>query len=74
MKLPKIVDVLLFNESRKVCFGVYLFVVSNAFLWFKVIQSGDWMACIALSTALVGGGTLGDAYFKSKSQSLPPTQ
>jgi hypothetical protein len=65
-------QLLIFKGSRKVSFGVWLFIVANAYLWFKVIQSSDWMACVALASALVGGGTLGDKYFASKKQDESP--
>lgn len=62
-----LLHLLSFKGSRKVAFGIWLFIVANAYLWFKVIQSSDWMTCIALCTALIGGGTLGDKFLASKS-------
>ena len=59
-------QLLIFKGSRKVAFGLWLFIIANIYLWFKVIQSGDWMTCIALSTALVGGGTLADRFLEGK--------
>lgn len=61
-----LIHLLLFKGSRKVGYGLWLFITANAYLWLKIIQSSDWMNCVILGAALVGGGTLGDAYFKAK--------
>lgn len=52
--------------SRKVTFGWHLFIVANLFLVYKLISSDQWFTAIGLVSVLIGGGTLGDAYFKSK--------
>jgi hypothetical protein len=64
-----LLKLLAFYQSRKVAFGLWLFIVSNVYLWFKVIQSNDWMTCIALSTALIGGGTVADRFLEAKKPS-----
>lgn len=66
MKTPKIVDLLLFNDSRKVGVGLWLFITSHALLVFKYITSGDWLAAVMASVALVGGGTVMDTWLKGK--------
>lgn len=66
-----ILKLLAFNQSRKVAFGLWLFIVSNIYLWFKIIQSGDWMTCIALSSALVGGGTVADKFLEARKLETP---
>lgn len=68
-----LLSLLFFKGSRKVGFGLWLFIVANVYLYRHVIISGDWMTCIALSSALVGGGTLADRYIESKKQE-PPKQ
>jgi hypothetical protein len=65
-----LLHLLLLKGSRKVGFGLWLFIVANIYLWFKVIASGDWMTCVALSSALVGGGTLGDKFLENQKNKL----
>jgi hypothetical protein len=64
MKLPKIVEILAFNESRKVGFGMWLFIVACVFLVKGFIDSDKWMICAGCASALVGGGTVADAWLK----------
>lgn len=62
MKMPKLIDLLLFNESRKVAFGLYLFAVACLFLVKKLVTADDWMLCVVFASSLVGGGTLADRW------------
>ena len=57
---------LAFNQSRKVAFGLWLFIVCNVYLWFRILNADQWMNCILLSTGLVGGGTVMDAFLANK--------
>lgn len=53
--------------SRKVSFGILLFLVAcGAFFGYK-LPVDDFMTCVFLSSALIGGGTVADAYFKTRS-------
>lgn len=61
-------QLLIFKGSRKVSFGVWLFIVANAYLWFKVIQADNWMTCVLLASGLVGGGTAFDRWIDAKKQ------
>lgn len=62
----KLLDILLFKDSRKVGFGLYLFIVSNLWLFKKLIDADQWMWTIALASGLVGGGTVLDTYLGKK--------
>jgi len=74
-KDTNLLHILLFKESRKVAFGLYVFVVASVYLWLKLIVAGDWMNCVILSSVLIGGGTAVDAYFKTKTpHDNPPSQ
>lgn len=66
-------SLLLFKGSRKVAFGLWLFIIANAYLYLKVIQSGDWMTCVVLSSALVGGGSIADKWLANKNPAVPPS-
>ena len=66
MRLPKIVNILLFEESRKVCFGVWLYATSTALLIMRLIDAQSWMLCMGAAAALVGGGTIADRYLRNK--------
>jgi hypothetical protein len=60
------------SNSRKVAFGLLLFLVSTGLLAVKLILTADWMNCVFLASALIGGGTLGDAYISSKAKASEP--
>lgn len=61
-----------YSNSRKVAFGLLLFLTSSLLLVFKFVQTSDWMNCVFLCTALIGGGTLGDAYMSAKLKAREP--
>jgi hypothetical protein len=61
-----LLNLLIFKGSRKVSFGLYLFLTANIGLWLKVIQSNDWMTCMLLSSALIGGGTVADKFLENR--------
>lgn len=65
-----LLHLLFFRGSRKVSFGLYLFFTANAFLVYKLISSDQWFTCIALVSALIGGGTVADKFLENKK---PPT-
>lgn len=73
MKLPGALKILLFNESRKVGFGLWLFIVSCLFLVKGLIDGDKWMLCSGAASALIGGGTLADTWLgKKKGPNEPP--
>ncbi len=62
-----LLKILLFNESRKAGFGLWLFVVSTTMVFMGgLIDSEKWMLCVALTTTLIGGGTLADKWMNIK--------
>jgi hypothetical protein len=65
-----LLHLLLWRGSRKVSFGIYLFVVANVYLYIKLISSEQWFTCVCLTTALIGGGTVADKFLEAKKQ--PP--
>lgn len=64
--MPNFLKILLFMDSRKVAFGLWLFIVSDWFLFVKLIDADKWLLCIGLSSGLIGGGTLADRWLKGK--------
>lgn len=70
-KLPGLVSLLLFNGSRKVGAALWLFITAHLLLIFKYITSGDWLASVMASVALIGGGTVADAFLARKSPPKP---
>lgn len=62
----KFLKLLAFQESRKVAFGLWIFLCANVFLFEKLIISGDWVTCMILAASLVGGGTVADKWLSSK--------
>jgi hypothetical protein len=67
-----LLNLLLFKGSRKVSFGLYLFITANAYLVMKLISSDQWFTCVCLTTALIGGGTVADKFLEAKKPPLPP--
>jgi hypothetical protein len=66
-----LLNILLFKDSRKVAFGLWLFIVCNVWLFLKLINSDEWMFVVALCSGLVGGGTVMDAYLRTKTSKAP---
>jgi len=64
----KFLKLLSFQESRKVAFGLWVFIVANLFMIQKLIVSGDWVTCMILAASLVGGGTVADKWLSSKAE------
>lgn len=69
--MKRLLSLFLLEGGRKVGFGLWLALVSSVFLWAKLITSGEWMGCMSLSSALIGGGTLLDTYLKVKNAPPP---
>lgn len=66
MRLPKLLQLVLFEESRKVCFGLWLFITATVLRMKGLIDSDSWMMCAVLSSALIGGGTVADRFMALK--------
>lgn len=64
--MKKIWMLLSFGDSRKVAMGLWIFVVAIGLLVGGKINSTDWLTCMFLSTALVGGGTISDKFMEVK--------
>jgi hypothetical protein len=58
--------ILCWKGSRKVSFGLYLFIVANTYLIKHLISSQEWFTCVCLTSALIGGGTLADRFMEAK--------
>lgn len=61
-----LIKLLLFSGSRKVAFGLWLFIAAVTLLILKLISSDQWMLCVALTSGLIGGGTVADAWINKK--------
>lgn len=62
----RIKKMILFEDSRKVGFGVWLFLIATVLLIFKCVNSADWFMCAMASSGLIGGGTIADKFLESK--------
>ena len=71
VKLTSLSKIFIFDGSRKVSLGLYLFIVSTLLLIGKFITPGDWLTCVFLSSGLIGGGTLGDRWLEIKNKETP---
>lgn len=68
--MKRLLAILLFEDSRKVAFGFYLFIFSNLFLAFGRINGSEWFMAVSLCAALIGGGTVLDEYLRGKNVPL----
>ena len=62
----RLIKMILFCESRKVGFGLWLFIVATTLLTQELIMANDWVLCVILSSTLLGGGTIGDRILEAK--------
>lgn len=71
--LPSLLHHIFNADSRKVGFGWWVFIVATYMLAkAHIITSEQWMECVMLSTALIGGGTLLDTFLAGKYKLTPP--
>jgi hypothetical protein len=63
--LPSLLHHIFNADSRKVGFGWWLFIVATALRWHDKIDAVHWLGCAALSTVLIGGGTVVDEVIKA---------
>lgn len=52
--------ILLWMDSRKVCFSVWLATVATILVWGNRIDGGHWITAVTLSAAVLGLGTVAD--------------
>ncbi len=70
-QVKRLLNLLFLGDSRKVGFGLQIFIVSGVFLAVGKITAGDWLTCVFLSSGLIGGGTLGDRWLEIKNKETP---
>ena len=61
----------LLQDGRKVGFGLWVFVASGCSLLGGKITASDWLTCVFLSSALIGGGTVADKFIGAKNAPPP---
>lgn len=66
--VPTILLHIFYPDSRKVGFGwsLFLFATAGAFFLHKAdgnpkLDASTWLICVAISSALIGGGSIADA-------------
>lgn len=65
-RFPKIFSILLFEDSRKVGFGLWGIVICTFLVYAGKIPNTVWFECFVTCSILVGGGTLADKALKNK--------
>lgn len=68
MKMPGLFKILLFDDSRKVGWGVWFHISSEAWFYLHLIDVQTWMACKAIVATMIGGGTLADSWLGKAKQ------
>jgi hypothetical protein len=71
MQTPRIISILLFNDSRKAGIGLWLFLTAHALLIAGLIKAGDWVWATTTAAALVGGGTVLDKLLANRRPPKP---
>ena len=71
MSLPRIVGILLFKESRKTAFGIWIVALATTLLALTLIKAEHWVAAVAISAGLVSGGAVWEKYIETKNGTPP---
>ena len=58
--LRHVAETMIGKQSRKVAFGIWLFMVATTLLKTALISSDQWLKCTYLSGGLIGFGTILD--------------
>lgn len=69
--MKRLLALFLLHDGRKVGLGLWILLLSCIFLATDKIAASDWITCLFLSTALVGGGTVADKFLVSKNAPPP---
>ena len=64
--MRRLLALFLLHDGRKVGLGLWILLLSCVFLATDKISSSDWITCLFLSTALVGGGTVADKFIRGR--------
>ena len=64
--MRRLLALFLLQDGRKVGLGLWILLLSCIFLATDKIAASDWITCLFLSTALVGGGTVADKFIRGR--------
>lgn len=64
--MKRLLALFLLQDGRKVGLGIWILLLSCIFLATDKISASDWITCLFLSTALVGGGTVADRFLRGR--------
>lgn len=83
-----IIKVILFNDSRKVALGAWIYFTSTPLFGFSMLWNmlhppvvgaspvgiafDQYLFLVGIATTLIGGGTLADTYLKTKNGKAEP--
>lgn len=75
--IGRFMSILFLQDSRKVGFGLWGFIIASALIWRGKLDGSQWIEAYVLSSALVGGGTVADKWLDQKAGKTnvvtPPT-
>ena len=69
----RFLSVLFLQDSRKVGFGMWVFITATVLIVIHRIDGNQWITCVGMSTVLIGGGTLGDKWLGKKEDKVAPS-
>lgn len=66
MKTPRLINILILQDSRKVGFGLWGFITATVLTWRHLLDGAQWIECFFACSMLVGGGTVIDKMLAMK--------
>lgn len=70
--MPRLVRILLFEESRKTAYAIWVTALATGLLCAGVLEAMHWVATVGTCAALVSGGAVWEKYLETKGDGSPP--
>lgn len=69
--MTRLVKIILFEESRKTAYAIWLTALVTVLLLYGVIKPEQWVAAVGICAALVSGGAVWEKYLETKNGTPP---
>ena len=70
--MPRVLKILLFEESRKTAFACWVFFCATMLLVFELIEPLHWVEAVGICSALVSGSAVWEKYLERKNGAPAP--